>query len=72
MKRVGRQVIKVAKTCHLISIVLDVNGLLTDKKIIEAELEVWDSTTFTSPENPECTMRGKYIFRDSRSSLHCL
>jgi ribosome-interacting GTPase 1 len=41
MKRVGtgRQVIIVAKTCLLISIVLDVNKPLTDKKIIEAKLE---------------------------------
>ena len=33
----GRQVIAVAKTCHLIFIVLDVNKPLTDKKVIEAE-----------------------------------
>ena len=30
----GRQVIAVAKTCHLIFIVLDVNKPLTDKKFI--------------------------------------
>src|ERR1700684_705518 len=35
----GRQVIAVAKTCHLIFIVLDVNKPLTDKKVIESELE---------------------------------
>lgn len=31
--------IAVAKTCHLIFIVLDVNKPLTDKRVIEAELE---------------------------------
>ena len=35
----GRQVIAVAKTCNLIFIVLDVNKPLTDKRVIEAELE---------------------------------
>lgn len=35
----GRQVIAVAKTCHLIFIVLDVNKPLTDKRVIEQELE---------------------------------
>ena len=35
----GRQVIAVAKTCHLIFIVLDVNKPLTDKRVIENELE---------------------------------
>jgi len=35
----GRQVIAVAKTCHLIFIVLDVNKPLADKKLIESELE---------------------------------
>lgn len=35
----GRQVIAVAKTCHLIFIVLDVNKPLTDKRVIETELE---------------------------------
>ncbi|RAL59508.1 hypothetical protein DID88_006621 [Monilinia fructigena] len=34
----GRQVIAVAKTCHLIFIVLDVNKPLTDKKIIERRI----------------------------------
>src|SRR6201992_3163555 len=36
----GRQVIAVAKTCHLIFIVLDVIKPLTDKRVIETELEV--------------------------------
>ena len=35
----GRQVIAVAKTCNLIFIVLDVNKPLTDKRVIETELE---------------------------------
>ena len=35
----GRQVIGVARTCHLIIIVLDCKKPLGDKKIIERELE---------------------------------
>lgn len=47
----GRQVIAVAKTCHLIFIVLDVNKPLTDKKIIEAELEGFGIRINKSPPN---------------------
>ncbi len=41
----GRQVIAVAKTCHLIFIVLDVNKPLTDKSVIETELEGFASAS---------------------------
>lgn len=47
----GRQVIAVAKTCHLIFIVLDVNKPLTDKKIIEAELEGFGIRINKQPPN---------------------
>ncbi|OBT54125.1 hypothetical protein VE04_06088 [Pseudogymnoascus sp. 24MN13] len=47
----GRQVIAVAKTCHLIFIVLDVNKPLTDKKVIEAELEGFGIRVNKSPPN---------------------
>ncbi|TVY29356.1 Ribosome-interacting GTPase [Lachnellula hyalina] len=57
----GRQVIAVAKTCHLIFIVLDVNKPLTDKKagimltgetqVIEAELEGFGIRINKSPPN---------------------
>lgn len=47
----GRQVIAVAKTCHLIFIVLDVNKPLTDKKIIEAELEGFGIRVNKQPPN---------------------
>lgn len=47
----GRQVIAVAKTCHLIFIVLDVNKPLTDKKIIEAELEGFGIRVNKKPPN---------------------
>ncbi|PQE16103.1 ribosome-interacting GTPase 1 protein [Rutstroemia sp. NJR-2017a WRK4] len=47
----GRQVIAVAKTCHLIFIVLDVNKPLTDKKIIEDELEGFGIRINKSPPN---------------------
>jgi len=47
----GRQVIAVAKTCNLIFIVLDVLKPLTDKKIIEAELEGFGIRVNKSPPN---------------------
>jgi ribosome-interacting GTPase 1 len=47
----GRQVIAVAKTCHLIFIVLDVNKPLTDKKVIEAELEGFGIRCNKEPPN---------------------
>lgn len=47
----GRQVIAVAKTCHLIFIVLDVNKPLTDKKVIEQELEGFGIRINKSPPN---------------------
>ena len=47
----GRQVIAVAKTCHLIFIVLDVNKPLTDKKIIETELEGFGIRINKEPPN---------------------
>lgn len=47
----GRQVIAVAKTCHLICIVLDVNKPLTDKRIIESELEGFGIRINKEPPN---------------------
>lgn len=47
----GRQVIAVAKTCHLIFIVLDVLKPLTDKKIIENELEGFGIRINKAPPN---------------------
>ena len=47
----GRQVIAVAKTCHLIFIVLDVNKPLTDKKVIETELEGFGIRINKDPPN---------------------
>ena len=47
----GRQVIAVAKTCHLIFIVLDVNKPLTDKQIIESELEGFGIRINKEPPN---------------------
>ncbi|KAL2350906.1 P-loop containing nucleoside triphosphate hydrolase protein [Cryomyces antarcticus] len=47
----GRQVIAVAKTCHLIFIVLDVNKPLTDKRIIETELEGFGIRINKQPPN---------------------
>jgi small GTP-binding protein len=47
----GRQVIAVAKTCHLIFIVLDVNKPLTDKRVIESELEGFGVRINKSPPN---------------------
>ena len=47
----GRQVIAVAKTCHLIFIVLDVNKPLTDKKVIENELEGFGIRINKEPPN---------------------
>lgn len=47
----GRQVISVAKQCNLIFIVLDVNKPLTDKKIIEAELEGFGIRINKQPPN---------------------
>lgn len=47
----GRQVIAVAKQCNLIFIVLDVNKPLTDKKIIESELEGFGIRINKQPPN---------------------
>ncbi|MDI1486826.1 MAG: GTP-binding protein rbg1 [Ramalina farinacea] len=47
----GRQVIAVAKTCQLIFIVLDVNKPLTDKKVIETELEGFGIRINKEPPN---------------------
>ena len=47
----GRQVIAVAKTCHLIFIVLDVNKPLTDKAVIENELEGFGIRINKQPPN---------------------
>ena len=47
----GRQVIAVAKTCHLIFIVLDVNKPLTDKRVIETELEGFGIRINKDPPN---------------------
>lgn len=47
----GRQVIAVAKTCNLIFIVLDVNKPLTDKRVIEAELEGFGIRINKEPPN---------------------
>ena len=47
----GRQVIAVAKTCHLIFIVLDVNKPLTDKRVIESELEGFGIRINKEPSN---------------------
>jgi small GTP-binding protein len=47
----GRQVIAVAKTCNLIFIVLDVNKPLTDKRVIEAELEGFGIRINKQPPN---------------------
>jgi len=53
----GRQVIAVAKTCHLIFIVLDVNKPLTDKRVIETELEGFGIRINKQP--PNITFRKK-------------
>ena len=47
----GRQVIAVAKTCHLIFIVLDVNKPLTEKRVIENELEGFGIRINKEPPN---------------------
>lgn len=47
----GRQVISVAKQCNLIFIVLDVNKPLTDKRIIEQELEGFGVRINKQPPN---------------------
>lgn len=53
----GRQVIAVAKTCHLIFIVLDVNKPMTDKRVIENELEGFGIRINKEP--PNITFRKK-------------
>ncbi|EMF17034.1 GTP binding protein [Sphaerulina musiva SO2202] len=55
----GRQVIAVAKTCHLIFIVLDVNKPLTDKRIIESELEGFGIRINKQPPNIKITKKDK-------------
>lgn len=47
----GRQVIAVSKTCNLIFIVLDVNKALTDKRVIETELEGFGIRVNKQPPN---------------------
>ena len=47
----GRQVMAVAKSCHLIFIVLDVNKPLTDKRVIETELEGFGVRINKEPPN---------------------
>ena len=47
----GRQVIAGAKTCHLIFIFLDVNKPLTDKRVIESELEGFGIRINKEPPN---------------------
>lgn len=47
----GRQVIAVSKTCHLIFIVLDVNKPLSDKRVIERELEGFGIRINKQPPN---------------------
>lgn len=47
----GRQVIAVAKQCNLIFLVLDVNKPLTDKKVIEQELEGFGIRINKQPPN---------------------
>ncbi|KIP12673.1 hypothetical protein PHLGIDRAFT_27108 [Phlebiopsis gigantea 11061_1 CR5-6] len=53
----GRQVIAVARTCHLIFIILDVLKPLGDKKIIEQELEGFGIRLNKTP--PNITVRKK-------------
>ncbi|EME89074.1 uncharacterized protein MYCFIDRAFT_48748 [Pseudocercospora fijiensis CIRAD86] len=55
----GRQVIAVAKTCHLIFIVLDVNKPLTDKRVIENELEGFGIRINKQPPNIKITKKDK-------------
>lgn len=55
----GRQVIAVAKTCHLIFIVLDVNKPLTDKAVIENELEGFGIRINKAPPNIKITKKEK-------------
>ena len=55
----GRQVIAVAKTCHLIFIVLDVNKPLTDKRVIETELEGFGIRINKQPPNIKITKKDK-------------
>ena len=47
----GKQVIAVARTCHLIFIVLDVNKPLIDKRVIESELEGFGIRINKTPPN---------------------
>ena len=53
----GRQVIAVSKTCNLIFIVLDVNKPLTDKRVIETELEGFGIRI--NKERPNITFKKK-------------
>ncbi|KAK1060773.1 GTP-binding protein rbg1 [Friedmanniomyces endolithicus] len=55
----GRQVIAVAKTCNLIFIVLDVNKPLTDKRVIETELEGFGIRINKEPPNIKITKKDK-------------
>jgi len=55
----GRQVIAVAKSCQLIFIVLDVNKPLTDKSVIENELEGFGIRINKQPPNIKVTKKDK-------------
>lgn len=55
----GKQVIAVAKTVNLIFIVLDVNKPMTDKRIIEAELEGFGIRINKQPPNIVITKKEK-------------
>lgn len=55
----GRQVIAVAKSCQLIFIVLDVNKPLTDKRVIENELEGFGIRINKEPPNLKITKKDK-------------
>ncbi|KAK5937128.1 GTP-binding protein rbg1 [Knufia obscura] len=55
----GRQVIAVAKSCQLIFIVLDVNKPLTDKRVIENELEGFGIRINKQPPNIKVNKKDK-------------
>ena len=50
-----------AKTCHLIFIVLDVNKPLTDKRVIENELEGFGIRINKEPPNIKITKKDKAV-----------
>ena len=55
----GRQVMAVAKSCHLIFIVLDVGKALTDKRVIDSELESFGIRINKEPPNIKITKKDK-------------